>query len=132
MDETKRIAEKIEPPDGEMFRRERDVIDVFDHLIYNWDRNQGNFIYDRNWHVYMIDHTRAFRLEKALIPEKPLRRTDRKLLAAMKGLTEDALRKELGKFVTRDEVRSLLARRDLIVKHFEERGEAVLFDRPAR
>jgi len=132
MDETKRVAEKIQAPDMDAWRREREVIDTFDHLIYNWDRNQGNFVYDKQWRVWMVDHTRSFRLEKTLVPDKPLRRTDRKLLAAMKTLTEDMLRKEFGNLVTRDEVRALLARRDLIVEFIEARGEAALFDRPAR
>jgi hypothetical protein len=132
MDETKRLAEHSEGPNPDAFRREREIVEVFDHLIYNWDRNQGNFIYDSKMRVWMIDHTRSFRLEKTLLPEKQLHRCDRKLLAAMKALTEDVLRKEFGKLVSRSEVQSLLARRDLIVRFFEERGEAVLFDRPAR
>jgi hypothetical protein len=132
MDETKRLAERIQPPDPDAWRREREVIDTFDHLIYNWDRNQGNFVYDSKWQVWMVDHTRSFRLERTLVPNKSLVRTDRKLLAAMKTLTEDQLRKEFGNLVTRDEVRALLGRRDLIVQTIEARGEAGLFDRPAR
>jgi hypothetical protein len=54
------------------------------------------------------------------------------MLAAMKTLTEDGLRKEFGRLLTREEVRSLLARRDLIVQTIEAKGESALFDRPAR
>ena len=54
------------------------------------------------------------------------------MLAKMKTLDEATLTKEFGRDVTKDEIRGLLARRDLIVKLFEGRGESALFDRPQR
>ena len=33
---------------------------MFDLLIANIDRNQGNLIYDSDWHLFLIDHSRAF------------------------------------------------------------------------
>jgi hypothetical protein len=57
---------------------------------------------------------------------------DRNLLAKMKELDEPTLEKELEPYVTKAEIRGLLARRDLIVKFFEGRGERYLYDRPAR
>jgi hypothetical protein len=50
----------------------------------------------------------------------------------MKALDEATLIKEFGREVTKDEVKGLLARRDLIVKIFEAKGESALFDRPKR
>ena len=35
---------------------------MFDQLIYNVDRNLGNLVIDKNWTIWMIDHSRAFRL----------------------------------------------------------------------
>ena len=35
---------------------------LFDQLIYNVDRNLGNLVIDKNWTIWMIDHSRAFRL----------------------------------------------------------------------
>ena len=44
---------------------------VFDELIRNKDRNQGNLLWTRNWTLWLIDHTRAFRLGKDLMkPEQ--------------------------------------------------------------
>jgi hypothetical protein len=42
------------------------------------------------------------------------------------------LTKEFGRDVTKEEIQGLLARRDLIVKIFEAKGESALFDRPKR
>jgi hypothetical protein len=50
----------------------------------------------------------------------------------MKALDQATLQKEFGSYVSRDGIRGLLARRDLIVKFFEAKGDSVLFDRPAR
>ena len=36
-------------------------LDLFDALIYNWDRHLGNVLYDRDERIWYIDHTRAFR-----------------------------------------------------------------------
>ena len=33
---------------------------LFDQLIANIDRNQGNLLYDADWHLFLIDHSRAF------------------------------------------------------------------------
>ena len=61
-----------------------------------------------------------------------LKTVDRNLLAKMKTLDEATLTKEFGQNVTKDEIHALLARRDLIVKFFDEKGPSALYDRPAR
>ena len=38
------------------------ILRVFDELIQNRDRNAGNFLWTKDWTMWMIDHTRAFRL----------------------------------------------------------------------
>jgi hypothetical protein len=50
----------------------------------------------------------------------------------MKTLDEATLLKELKPYVLKDEIKGLLARRDLIVAFFEAKGEGGLFDRPSR
>jgi hypothetical protein len=61
-----------------------------------------------------------------------LERVDRTMLAKMRTLTAPALKETMDKSLTKDEIDALLARRDAIVKLFDEkiaqRGEAaVLF-----
>ncbi len=105
---------------------------VFDELIQNRDRNAGNILWSSDWTLWMIDHTRAFRLGKELRQPKALTICDRELLERMRALTRPDLVEAVGKTLIAPEVDALLARRDLIVKLFEERvatlGEAaVLF-----
>jgi hypothetical protein len=96
------------------------------------DRNQTNMLIDDRWHLWLIDHSRAFRDFKSLKDPASLKSIDRNMLAKMKTLDQATLTKELGKDISKDEVKGLLARRDAIVKLFEAKGESALFDRPSR
>src|SRR5262249_14760818 len=106
---------------------------VFDQLIYNTDRNLGNLLITKDWKIWMIDHTRAFRTMKDLKSPKDLVQCDRNLLAKLRELNREMLEHKLGHYLTKMEIDGLLSRRDRIVKFFDERiaqkGEAaVLFD----
>jgi hypothetical protein len=106
---------------------------IGDELIQNRDRNQGNILWTNDWTLWMIDHTRAFRLGKELMKPNDLVRCDRGLLSRLKALTGDSIEKAVGDSLMKGERDAVLARRDRIVKHFEERvaklGDAlVLFD----
>ncbi|HSP70356.1 MAG TPA: hypothetical protein VLN48_21675 [Bryobacteraceae bacterium] len=132
MDEAERMAKKIQPPDPENWAKQINVMHVFDQLIYNWDSNATNLLIDKQWRIWLIDQSRSFRTDKTLQDSKMLKQCDRTLLARMKTLDEAMLIKELRPYVSKDEVKALLARRDLIVKFFEEKGDGALFDRPVR
>jgi hypothetical protein len=132
MDETERRAKKVDPPDAEAWNRENNVMQVFDQLIYNIDRNQTNMLIDPAWHLWLIDHSRSFRTSKTLKDASVLKSCDRDVLAKMKTLDEATLTSDFGKEVTKLEIQGLLARRDLIVKIFEAKGDSALFDRPKR
>ena len=60
-----------------------------------------------------------------------LTRCDRRLLDGMRALTAESLAKAVGDSLTKEEQGAVLARRDLIVKHFDDRisklGEGILF-----
>lgn len=132
MDEVERRAKNIQPPDADAWNKENNVMQVFDQLIYNMDRNQTNMLIDDKGHLWLIDHSRAFRVHKSLKDPSVLKSVDRNMLAKMKLLDEPTLAKEFGQNVSKDEIRGLLARRDLIVKFFEGKGDSALFDRPKR
>jgi hypothetical protein len=136
-DDVDRKKQGIEPPNQDDWNKQMYVVRVFDQLIYNTDRNLGNLVIDKQWRMWMIDHTRAFRLQTKLQNEKNLVMCDRKLLASLRKLDQDTLEEHLLPFLTKGEVKALLTRRDLIVKFFDnavkEKGEgAVLYDLPAR
>ena len=61
MMEVDRMKKHIEAPDKDSWNREMYVVRVFDQLIYNTDRNLQNLLIDADFHIWMIDHTRAFR-----------------------------------------------------------------------
>jgi len=132
MMEVDRVQKKLQPPDADSWGREIQVMHVFDQLMYNTDSNATNLLIDKQWHIWMIDHSRAFRLQYTLQDPKMLSRCDRGLLAKMKALDRATLQKEMKNYLSNAEIKGLLARRDLIVKFFEGKGDSVLYDRPAR
>ena len=141
MYEVDRVKKKVQPVGALKWVRRMANLRVFDELICNTDRNQGNIVFTSDWKVWMIDHTRAFRRTKDLrhpkvvhlIPGESL--CGRKLLYALRKLKEAILAPELLPFLIKEELQALLARRDRIVKLFdkaiEEKGEhRILFDLP--
>jgi len=106
------------------------IMRVFDELIYNTDRNGGNLLWTADGKLWLIDHTRAFRLDKKLRTPRLLERCERGLLEKMRGLTAEALTREVDESLNKSEIEALLARRDEIVKLFEgmiaKRGEGAI------
>lgn len=137
MDEEARNKGNITPPDNDNWNKQMYVVRVFDQLIYNTDRNLGNLLIDKSWRLWMIDHTRAFRLQGKLQNEKNLAMCERRFLASLRKLDEGELEEKLRPYVTKAEIKALMSRRDTIVKFFDKaiaaKGEgAVLFDLPPR
>lgn len=132
MDEEERTKKNQTAPNLDAWNQEMYVVRVFDQLIYNTDRNLTNLLIDKDWHIWMIDHSRSFRMRHELRNEKNLVQCDRALLAKMKALDAATLKKQLSPYVNGEEIKGLLARRDLIVKFFESKGPGALYDRPKR
>jgi hypothetical protein len=132
MMELDRHKRKMEPPDSEAWNRQMHIVRLFDQLIYNMDRNLGNLLIDKAWQLWMIDHTRAFRTFRDLKTPANLVRCERKVLARLKELDENTISHELEGLLKPEEIKGLLARRDLIVRVFEQKGESALYDAPAR
>lgn len=109
---------------------------VFDNLINNRDRNQGNILVDRDGYLWWIDHTRAFDRETTLPKPSQLRRISRQLWEALPRLEAKSLHQRLDPLLSKFEVDAVLARRELLLAAFRAAiatgGEgAVLFDRDA-
>lgn len=138
MSEKDRLAKKTPTPDVEAWNRQLLVVRVFDQLIFNTDRNLGNLLIDSEWRVWMIDHTRAFKVFKELNTPKNLGpKCARGLLAALKRLDEPTLTPAMKDLLSPQQIHGLLGRRDFIVSHYDEMiaqiGEAVvLYDLPTR
>jgi hypothetical protein len=136
MDEEKRLAREKDKT-APAWPRVRtlgyqQVMRVFDELIANADRNAGNQLWTNDGTLWLIDHTRAFRLQRALKKPQRLERCDRSVWQALQALTIESVTIAVDRTLTKDEIRGVIARRDLIVKHFvkmiETSGEsAILF-----
>jgi hypothetical protein len=138
MVERERFEKKIQAPNPLAWNRQIFVVRLFDQLIYNFDRNLGNLVIDKDWRIWMIDHTRAFKVFKELREEKNLSAScEADLLARLRTLEKPALREATKDLLTEGQVDGLLGRRDTIVRIYEQRiaarGEAsVLYRLPPR
>lgn len=137
MMEVDRRKRKLEPPDPDAFNKQMFVVRVFDQLLFNTDRNLQNLLITSDWKVWMIDHTRCFRIRTDLPAPKTLVKCDRTMLAKMRELTKEKLTAELGTCLRNREIDGILARRNKIVAFFDQKaareGQAkALFDLPPR
>ena len=101
-------------------------------LVDDTDRNVGNILIDKDWKIYLIDFTRAFRRPHELRAPQLLQRCDKNLLARLRDLKVEDVKARISKWVPPREIESMMARRDALVALYDkliaERGEArVLF-----
>jgi hypothetical protein len=147
MSEQERRRKKVEPPDVEKWNRQMEAVRVFDELISNTYRDVSpplylnsvwdNLLITSDWTVWIIDHTAAFRVRKRLEYPETLTRCDRTVLGTLRGLTRERVQRLLGLYLSAEQLDALEIRRQLLVKHFDDRiaskGEAaVLYDLPVR
>ncbi len=121
---------------GAKWSRQTSRMLMFDQLIGNIDRNQGNLLYDDEGHLYLIDHSRAFVLQPNPGTIKPPQQFDRALWERMAALTREELDAVLRPWLDGSQITAVLKRRDAMQKYIErhvrERGDAVTFlPRPA-
>lgn len=104
---------------------------LFDQLIANIDRNQGNLLYDRDWHLFLIDHSRAFTTRTSAEGISALNVVDRRLWSKMDALTAADVERALGAWLSPAEQQALLKRRDrmreAIAKLVKQKGESRVF-----
>ena len=130
MMEKERRAGNVQPARPRSWRDQRHRRRLFDQLIYNADANQSNVLITRDWKIWLIDFTRAFRRHRTLSNPASLVRIEASLLERLRGLSREQIKSRLRDCLTAGELRPLLARRDAIVEHFdreiERRGAAAV------
>lgn len=132
MDEAERYKQKLKPPDPDGWNNQMYRIRVFDELVYDTDPNLTNVLIGENWQIWRIDFSRAFRLYKDLKDPKDLVRCNKDMFEKLKALDGAALQEKTNHYLSKDEVKAVIARRDKIVAQFQkmiaEKGEStVLF-----
>src|SRR6267378_6245727 len=121
MDEVERHKLKLTAPDAEAWNNQMYKIRVFDELVADTDVNLTNVLIGEDWKIWRIDFGRAFRLTNELKdPAKELLHCDRQLLEKLKALDANALAEKTSRYLTKDEVKAVMARRDKMVAHFQK------------
>ena len=127
MDEVERHKQNLTAPDADAWNNQMYKVRVFDQLTGDTDINLTNVLIGEDWKIWRVDFTRAFRLHKDLKDPKDLVRCDRQLFDKLKTLDGNELAARTKSYLTKDEVKAVMARRDKIVTQFEklisEKGE---------
>ena len=135
MTERQRRDSKVEPPEKLDWQRRLQVRMVWDALIGNTDRNQGNTLYAPGFQMWLIDHTRAFRGGGDLQGADDIVWCERGVWERLRTVGDDEITASVRESLKPAEISGLLQRRKKLVEKIDalirERGEgAVLFDRP--
>lgn len=98
------------------------MMHLFDALICNIDRNQGNWLIGSDRHrLYLIDHSRSFLASKH-VPETIFEKRiwlPREMFTNMAELNEERLNELLGDLLRSEQIRALLIRRDQLLEIIE-------------
>ncbi len=122
VDERRRLQQKLDPYEPSKVDEAKNLMHLFDALIYNVDRNQTNVLFTPgDWHLHLIDHSRAFRLNTDRPPGivgHPIHVPPeiRKPLAA---LDLPTLQRTLGDLLSRAQMKAILERRDALLDSVE-------------
>jgi len=121
MDEADRLKRKVEVPDPDAWDKQMYKIRVLDQLVYDSDPNLTNVLITDNWKVWRIDFTRAFRQHKDLKdPDANLVKCDRQLWEKLKALDANVVTEKTKHYLNKDDVKTVMIRRDKIVEHFQQ------------
>ena len=136
MDEGDRLQRKkkgdaaANPPDNDAWNKQMYKIRVFDELVYDTDANLTNVLITKDWKIWRVDFSRAFRNWKKLKNPDNLVMCDKNLLEKLKALNEQDLKAATKKDLSGSAIKAVLARRDLIVAQFNklvaQKGEAAV------
>jgi len=130
--ESRRMAKGLQPQQPASWHRQKQALAVFDSLIYNFDRNTGNMLFDASGKLWYVDHTRTFKT----LPELPwtanIQICDEQFWSALRALKPEQVRAQLSPYLSPLQIRTLLVRRTRLVRKIEqliaERGiDAVLY-----
>lgn len=123
----------VVPPDPFSWSRQVVRMKMFDQLIANIDRNAGNLLYDSDYHIVLIDHSRAFTGLTDIRRMAAPTRIDAELWEKMEALTLPDLQAAMGKWLGRSELQAVLRRRDRMKNEIDKlvkaNGERAVFIR---
>jgi hypothetical protein len=118
--ETRRRELGAEPPNEHWWNGVMQTLRIWDNLIFNADRNTGNFLIDPDWGVWFVDHTRAFQLRRDLRNIESITFCERELWNRLSALADDEIEERMAPYLDGREIGALLTRRERIVRHIEK------------
>jgi hypothetical protein len=124
-------SEDFDPPSVLAWVAQLWDMQLFDNLILNVDRNSGNILAGQHYHLWLIDHTRAFQPVPELLAPEKLAKVNRRVWARLLATGEEDLEEVLGDYLDGGQLDALATRRELLIECVErlvaERGEEVVF-----
>ncbi len=105
-------GETVQAPDSFAWTRQVVRMKMLDQLIGNIDRNQGNLLYDADYHLILIDHSRAFTTTKDISREAQPSLIDQVFWDKIEALTLEDLQAALGSLLENGQIKAILDRRD--------------------
>lgn len=113
--EAQRFLARKPPPDKAAWERQMAKVRLFDFLIANTDRNKSNLLIDRDWRVWMVDHSRAFRLRPASAFPSGVDPCDAQLRQSVLAITHEAAHARLSPWINQAQIDALLERRQIFL-----------------
>lgn len=119
--ERERQKRKLRPKDPWRYGSQMYKVYLWNQLTNNIDAaNVTNVLFDPDFRVYAVDHSRCFRVQHDLLDESTLTRFSRSVLARLRELNRDLLEEKLGQWLTSREIEALLKRRERILTLVDE------------
>ncbi len=110
---------KIDYPGHCNYNDQINMLDTFDYLIHNTDRNQSNILYSKSdWQIWFIDHSRSFDLsrKRPKMMKKHTIRVTKSFMNVIERLSKEKLN-TLRPWLHRKQIRALKYRRINILKN---------------
>lgn len=115
----------------ESWNKQKYLTRAFDCLIANEDRTQQNIRYTEDWRTILIDHSRSFRSSdkfkkqlvfgrKGLLAQKLFRQLPKVFVEKVRSLNFDKIKQAVGTYLSDEEIKAILARKDLLLGEIEE------------
>ena len=123
MTESKRLKEKLMPPNLLQWSQMRQIRYIFDELVHNEDRNLGNLLIDSDWRVWLIDHTQCFHPYARIYYRDRLSHISNQLWSALKETPPDLVRRRMADYLTAGQIDALLGRWRLLMEHYSDQIE---------
>jgi len=132
--EGERQKQHLRPPNTLVWMMQMQQMHLFDNLIFNDDRNQGNVLIDADWKVWLVDATRAFRPYGNLSDPKKLKKIDPETWNRLRALRKEDLKLQLDDLLSDRLINCLAKRHQKLLDHIEamidEKGEHVVVVSP--